>query len=543
MTSAHAYRGLHAPERWVLPAVLAEQAQRQPEAPWFIGVEGECMSFGQAHADVQRAAGHFAALGVRRGDPVVLLAGNHADFIRAWLGLLRLGAVAVLLNTELRGAFLRHQLLNSGAALAVVDADLLAAVEAVAAEVTALRRVLVIGGGAPVNGTPARLPWQAWQQATAFDGPLPQAQDTACIMYTSGTNGPSKGVLMPHAHCTLFGIGSMRSVQACDSDRWYIALPLFHANGLLIQLGATLLAGIPAIVRSRFSASQWLADIGQHRATVTNCLGALAAFIGATKPTEHDRAHALRVVSNGPNLPVLETLFRQRFGVADVVSGYGMTEVNMPVWGRIGRSTPGAAGWVHSDHFELIIAHPDTDAELPRGSMGEILIRPRVPFGFMTGYHQASEKTVEAWRNLWFHSGDAGVMDADGLVTFVDRIKDCIRRRGENIAANEVESLLATLPGVAEIAAYAVPSDLAGGEDELMLAIVPNPGVKLTTPDLLALAETADALLPRFARPRYLQALPELPKTATGKVQRAVLRKAGAMGALDRGEARHRAGP
>ena len=544
MTSAPTYSGLHTPERWVLPAVLAEQAAQQADAPWFIGIGGETLSFGQAHADVQRAAGHFAQLGVQRGDAVVLMAGNHADFIRAWLGLLSLGAVAVLLNTELRGAFLRHQLHNSGAAWAVVDADLLTAVDAVAAEVPSLTRVLVLGDAAaaatPAPASPARLPWQDWQRASRYTGPLPQAQDTACIMYTSGTSGPSKGVLMPHAHCTLFGIGSVESVQARADDRWYIALPLFHANGLLIQLAATLLAGIPAIVRPRFSASQWLADIRQHRATVTNCLGALAAFIGATPATDQDRDHALRVISNGPNLPALEAMFRQRFGVRDVVSGYGMTEVNMPIWGHIGHSTPGAAGWVHTDHFELIIANPETDAELPRGAMGEILIRPRVPFGFMTGYHQAPERTVEAWRNLWFHSGDAGVMDASGLVTFVDRIKDCIRRRGENIAANEVENLLSHLPGVAEIAAYAVPSSIAGGEDELMLAIVPNPGVELTASALLALAESADALLPRFARPRYLQALAELPKTATGKVQRAVLRKAGSAGAVDRGEEQRR---
>jgi len=163
-------------------------------------------------------------------------------------------------------------------------------------------------------------------------------------------------------------------------------------------------------------------------------------------------------------------------------------------------------------------------------------VRPRVPFAFMQGYLGMPEKTMEAWRNLWFHTGDGGVMDVDGLVTFTDRLKDCIRRRGENIAATEVEALLGgRLAGIGEIAAFPVPSDVPGGEDELMLAIVPASEAKL---DLAAIGDAAEALLPRFARPRYLQQVAELPKTATGKVQRAVLRQRGCVEAFDRGDQR-----
>jgi crotonobetaine/carnitine-CoA ligase len=219
-----------------------------------------------------------------------------------------------------------------------------------------------------------------------------------------------------------------------------------------------------------------------------------------------------------------------------VISGFGMTEINMPVWGRVGRSTPGASGWVHSDHFELIVADPQTDRSVPAGEVGEILVRPKVPWGFMAGYQGMPEKTVDAWRNLWFHTGDAGRLDADGVLTFVERLKDCIRRRGENIAAAEVEMLVATLRGVAEVAAYAVPSDVPGGEDELMLSIVADPDMEAGAPALVALGDAAEALLPRFARPRYLRWVSELPKTATGKVQRSVLRQAGTAAALDRGD-------
>ena len=528
------YSGLNDPARWVLPEVLAEQAQVQPDAPWIIAVDGERWTFGAALADVQRAAGHFVALGVKPGDRVLLMMPNGIDFVRAWLGLLSLGAVAVLLNTELRGAFLRHQLHNSGAALGIVADELLPAVAAVAADVPHLRTLLLTGdGAASVTAGPALHSWNAWRTAEPFAGPPPLERDIACVMYTSGTSGPAKGVLMPHAHCTLYGIGALRATQLGPDDRYYIVLPLYHANGLLMQLGATLLAGTPAILRTRFSASAWLSDIREQGATVTNLLGVLAAFVVGQPATARDREHRLRAVLNGPNLPAHEQAFRERFGVRDVISGFGMTEINMPVWGRVGRSTPGASGWVHDDHFELVIADPDTDRPVPSDTVGEILVRPRLPWGFMAGYQGLPSQTVEAWRNLWFHTGDAGTLSEDGVLTFVDRLKDCIRRRGENIAASEVESLINDLPGVAEVAAYAVPSDIPGGEDELMLSIVRNPAAPAT---LEAIGHAAEGLLPRFARPRYLRWVDELPKTATGKVQRALLRQAGSAGALDRGD-------
>ena len=221
---------------------------------------------------------------------------------------------------------------------------------------------------------------------------------------------------------------------------------------------------------------------------------------------------------------------RRRFGVPDVVSAFGMTECNIPIWGQIGRSVPGAAGWVHEDHFEVLIVSPEDDRPMPPGEVGEILVRPKVSFGFMAGYHNAPEKTVEALRNLWFHTGDAGMMDENGLVTYVDRLKDCIRRRGQNISAAEIEAVVEGLSGVAEVAAVAVPSDIPGAEDEVLLTLVAVHGEVI---DMQAVMQRAAEQLPRFAQPRYVRIAEELPKTATGKVQRAVLRKQGTAGAQD----------
>jgi len=519
------YSGLRDQHRWALPEVLAEQSRTQPGRRWIEMTDGDTLTFGQAEADVSRIAGFLAGLGIKPGDMVAVFLPNSPDFVRVWVGLGRLGAVAVLLNTELTGSFLRHQLESCGATLAVLDRTRLDGLRSVAGDLTHLQRIIVVDAEVSVDSKPFEaIEWHTWKSAPAYDGARPRPQDIACVMYTSGTSGPSKGVLMPHAHCYLYGLGAIDALQLTSEDRYYIVLPLFHANGLLMQLGAALIAGIPAVVRPRFSASAWLDDVRRHRATVTNTLGAVAPFILKQPPSGADRDHDLRAIMCAPNVAEHEAAFRERFGVKDILSGFGMTEVNIPVWGRIGQSRPGAAGWVHRDHFEVVIADPETDTLVPSGQIGEILVRPKIPFGFMAGYHGLPDKTVEAWRNLWFHTGDAGVMDDTGLVTFVDRIKDCIRRRGENISASEVEAALIELPGIAELAAFAVPSSVRGGEDELMLAVVPMPGASLT-PQVIA--DHAHKVLPRFARPRFIELVSELPKTATGKVQRAQLRRRG----------------
>jgi len=528
------YSGLADTARWSLIDALEEQGTRHADATWVQMTDGPSLSFGAARADAARVAAFLHALGVAPGEPVIVMLPNGLDLIRIWLGIGRLGAIAVLLNPELRGSFLEHQVRNCGAALAIVDAALLDTFREATRGIGSLRRTCIVGaGGEPAvpGGNGACGDFAGWIHATPWNGARPRHLDTFCILYTSGTSGPAKGVVMPHAHCTLYGIGTLKCFQLQSSDRYYIVLPLFHVNGLLMQLGATLLAGIAAVVRPRFSASGWLADIRAHRATVTNTLGTLSAFIIAQPPSALDRDHDLRALLNAPNPPEHEAQFRTRFGIRDVLSGFGMTECNIPVWGRLGESRPGAAGWTHAEHFDLIIADPDTDAPRSPGEIGEILVRPRVAFGFMREYLGLPDRTLEAWRNLWFHTGDAATMTADGLVTFVDRIKDCIRRRGENISAAEVEGVIATLAGVAEICACAVSSGRIGDEDEILLAVVLAPGATLTRE---AIAAHADARLPRFARPRFIRILPGLPKTATGKVQRAVLRSQGAAEAWDR---------
>jgi len=526
------YSGIDDPSQWVLPLVLQEQAHNSPDSTWILFAEGESLTFGEAAQDAQKVAGYFESLGVNRGDRVAMMLPNCCDFIRVWQGLGRLGAVAVLLNTELRGSFLRHQLQNSAVELIVVHDSLLQAVEMLAADIPTLRRIIVVGEiSAPMPAGITHLDWTAWRDAAPYCGEMPKPQDIALIMYTSGTSGPAKGVLMPHAHLTLFGIGTIDAMGLNEHDRYYTVLPLFHANGLLEQVAATLLCGITNVIRARFSATAWLDDIRTFGATATSFLGVMAQYIVGQPPTNKDREHQLRAIIMAPYVPEFDSIFRHRFGVADILTGFGMTEANICVLGKVAeRQGPGAP--VYDKYFEVIVADPDTDLAVPQGQLGEILVRPRQPYAFMAGYDAMPDKTVEAWRNLWFHTGDAGVKSADGNVAFVDRIKDCIRRRSENISANDVEAALAGIPGISEVAAFAVPSEIPGGEDEVMLACVLEPGAKLSA---VQLGDMAEPLLPRFARPRYVELVGELPKTATGKIQRAVLRKRGSAKALDRG--------
>ncbi|RYE54644.1 MAG: long-chain fatty acid--CoA ligase, partial [Rhizobiaceae bacterium] len=450
-----------------------EQARAKADQIFVSIVGGGALTFGELRDQVAQFASMLASFGVVAGDHIAIMLPNGLDFIRAWAGVGRLGAVAVVINTELTGTFLQHPLADSMPKILIVHSDYLERIDDLGDGVSAIGQIIVAGTAPTVETARLHL-FEGWKRMALYSGPMPAAHDLACIMYTSGTTGAPKGVLMPHGHCYLFGLGAVDNLGVNPEDRYYICLPLFHANGLLMQLSAAMIAGARAIIRDRFSASIWLDDVRASRATITHCLGVISAFVIAQPPRIDDRDHALRLILSAPNHPDHELAWRERFGIADVVSGFGMTEVNIPLYGDRTQPRPGSCGRAYSRYFEVEIRDSATDIPVDRGEVGEIMVRPRVASGFMAGYHGLPERTVEAWRNFWFHTGDSGRMDAEGYVYFIDRIKDCIRRRGENVSATDIEAAFLDLPGVAEIAAYAVPSEIDGGEDEIMLALVPS---------------------------------------------------------------------
>lgn len=508
-------RGLPAAER-TLPRLLERQAARHGDKP-LLRFDGAERSFAQVRDAAAQAAGTLAAAGIGRGDRVALMCENRLELLDLILGCAWLGAVAVPLNTALRGVGLEHQLVNSGARALALDSALCEVLEPIA-KPPALEAVWALDGlpervpaGYPVAGPPA--PGAAVAPAGAEPG------ETAAILYTSGTTGPAKGVQCPQAQFYWWGVLMGETLEVGEDDVLYTNLPLFHTNALNAFVTA-LVAGAVFHVGPRFSASRFWSRVTEAGATVTYLLGAMVNILASRPPSPaEDRAHSVRVAL-APATPVaLFDAFRERFGI-QLVEAYGSTETNAAIAVAPGDQRAGWMGRVRSGfHARVVDEH---DEEVAPGEAGELVLRHDEPYAFATGYFGMDDKTVEAWRNLWFHTGDRVLRDEEGWFRFMDRLKDAIRRRGENISAFEVEQALLLHPAVASAAVFPVASELA--EDEVAAAIVLAEGETVGCEELIRHCEP---LLAYFAIPRYLRFVAELPSTANGKVRKAVLRDAG----------------
>ena len=517
---------------WTLVSLVARQAEAHGEREFMTFEHGTTLTFASLHRDSAVVARKLAGLGVGPGDRVMVMLKNRIEFMLTMLAIMRLGAIFVPINTELKGAFLQHQMRNAEPRVIFLDAVLGDAFDAVKGGNDNLGAVIYVAGDVPderpvvLAGARAMTFAAFFALAAAEDDVLvtPKAEDIACIMYTSGTTGPSKGVLMPHAHCYLFGHGMARVMQMTEQDCQYVCMPLFHAMGLLLQVISSLISGSKVYCIERFSPNTWLDDVRACGATVSNALGVIPEFIFRTPETEFDRAHNLRRVVAVPIAAEWGNAMEQRFGFK-FIQAYGMTEVNIPCYTTEDDPLlPGLAGHVQEDFFEVRVVNSETDVPLPQGQIGEIVVRPKVPSCFNQGYFRMPEKTVEAWRNLWFHSGDAGRFDEQGRLYYADRIRDRIRRRGENISSFEIEQVLNDHPDINESAVVGIRVDGAGGEDEVKAYIVTDGGADI---DNVALLDYCVQQIPRFAVPRYIEAVETLAKTATGKIQKEPLRRAG----------------
>ncbi|MGE0732722.1 MAG: AMP-binding protein [Acidimicrobiia bacterium] len=516
---------------WTLPELLRRRADELGDAE-FVSAEGESISFRGLDEASDRVATALGRLGVQPGDRVLALALNSVAFLVAMLATHKRRAIFTPINTELKGSFLEHQVRNSDPRVVLVDAELLDAFTLVDTNGVGIEHTVIIGGDGdvPVGSRPAALAatrWHGWDElaATAVDpSALLRAEpsDVCTIMYTSGTTGPAKGVLLPQAHLVLFAKGAAEATALTPADRYYVCMPFFHANALFMQIYACLWAGCAATVVKRFSVGAWLDDVIDCGATATNALGVMPEFIYRRPPDPRDRGgHRLTRIMAVPIGEEWGAPFEERFGVR-LVQGFGMTEINMVAYSDPADPViPGCAGRVLEEFFEVIVADPDTDEALPPDTVGEILVRPRQPFCFNVGYFKMDDKTVEAWRNLWFHTGDAGRFDAEGRLHFVDRLKDRIRRRGENISSYEIEQVLNNHPAVFESAAVGVKVAGAGGEEEIKAVLVAEPGATIDPAELIAFCVER---MPRFAVPRYVEIVDALDKTPSGKVRKQSLR-------------------
>ena len=519
-------------ERWTLVEAVRHQARAQGEREFLSFENGERLSFAEFDRLTDCLATALADLGLTAGDRILGLLTNSKEFMITMIATHKLRAVFVPVNTELRGGFLEHQIINSSPRIIVVDDNLMGRFSSFDPSETGIETV--VGVGDESSPDISKLGLLAEVSQVRMDSLLdttpntekladPSPSDVCTIMYTSGTTGPSKGVLMPQGHCYLFALGIVAAMELTEQDRYFCCMPLFHANGLFMQVYASLLAGSSCHVTKRFSVTDWLNIVREENITVTNALGVMPEFIFRSPPSPNDRDHKMTRILAIPVAEEWGVAMQERFGVK-LRQGFGMTEVNMVAYSDLDDPVmSGCAGPPLSDFFEVIIADPDSDVELPRDQVGEILVRPKIPFCFNVGYFKMPDKTVEAWRNLWFHTGDAGRMDSEGRLFFVDRIKDRIRRRGENISSYELEQTLNEFPGVIESAAVGLRVPGAGGEDEIKAVIAING----PSPDPEAFLDWCVPRMPRHTVPRYLEFVAELDKTASGKIRKQAIRDAG----------------
>lgn len=521
---------------WTVVHLVRQQAERLGEKTCLTFDTGLELTYAGLDRRSDDLAAALAGVGVGSGDRVFCLVKNRAEFMVALFGIMKTGAVFVPINTDLRGAFLQHQLRNSEPKVALVDVDLVRSFDGVDAGDARPEHVVIVGGEPPAE-LPAALQGAKISGFDEFEatgkGRTPPAieptiHDICAIMYTSGTTGPAKGVLLPHGHFYVWPERQLAKVGQTADDVYYICMPLFHVNALNLQCLGTLMAGGRAHVVQRFSPNRWLDEVIETGATLTNLLGVMPEFVFNTPADPRDRDHRLRRVLAVPISREWGSAMEERFGF-QIMQGFGMTECGMTAWGDYTESglEPGCAGYIDDEFYEARIGDPETDVPVGVDEVGELIIRPKYPGIFSAGYYKMPEKTVEAWRNLWFHTGDACRIDAKGRLHYVDRIKDCIRRRGENISAFEVEQVINAHPDIAESAVVGVKVEGAGGEEEVMAVIVEAAGKSVEPKDLL---DYCTPRMPRYAVPRFVRKIGELDKTASGKLRKGDLRDEGVTG-------------
>ena len=514
------------PHDRTLPVMLARQAEAFGECPLLV-FHDETWSYAHAAKVAAAMAKCLAAAGIAPGDRVALLVGNRSEFMRCFLGCAWLGAIAVPINTASRGAQLGHIFATCNAKLLVVEVGLLEALKTIGDVEIGLRTIWVVDDAAQ---QPSGLEFDAGARAAEWKiEPLPEPGpemephevapgDTVAILFTSGTTGLSKGVCCPHAQYFWWGHHTAQLLRIREGDVLLTPLPLFHTNALNSFYQA-LLTGSTLVVESRFSVSRFFSSLAGHRATATYLLGAMVPMLLSRPPCDEDRNHRTRIALAPAAPPHQRAEFTRRFGIG-LIDGYGSTETNFVIGATLEESRPGLMGKVRPGFSARVVDGHDNP--LPAGVAGELLLRADEPYAFSSGYFGMAEKTVEAWRNLWFHTGDRVVADESGYFRFIDRMKDVIRRRGENISSFEVEQVLISHPAVANAAVYPVRSELA--EDEVMAAVVLRPSAALTPEQLLDFCQPR---MPYFAVPRYIDFVSDLPMTKNGKVTKFALQERG----------------
>ena len=490
-------------------------------------VEGRHKTYAGVHQDSDRLAAGLASLGLGPDDRSCLMMQNSLECIDAWFAMAKAGVVEVPVNQSYRGHLLEYLIGQSRSRAVVCDADYLDRIAEAASALPNLEHVVVnrAEGAARETGTP-EFPAHVTVHELADlyrDAPAPEPdldwRDTAVILYTSGTTGPSKGVVLCHEANLNLARHTVDLVGYGPDDVLYTAFPLFHINAKYTSVMCAMEADARLIMDRRFSASRFWDRCRADGITAFNYQGGLLMMLWKQPERPDDADNPVRNGFGAPCPVDIWAPFEERFGV-HLTEVYGMTEVAITTENRRGRRKIGTAGRESPLYHVMVV--DSQDRPVPAGTAGEIVVRPKRSHIMIDRYFDMPDATVEAFRNLWFHTGDRGRLDEDGYLTFIDRMKDCVRRRGENISSYEVEAVINTCEAVLESAVIGVPSEL--GEEEVMAVVVRKPDHELSEVELL------DHCVPRmahFAVPRYVRWADELPKTPSERVQKFKLRESG----------------
>ncbi len=500
-------------EMCVTRYALERCARQTPSKVFAVFEDGEEWRYDELHTRVRKLAAGFASVGVNRGDHVAVWMFDGKEAILTFFALNYLGAVFVPFNTAYKGKVLEHVLDNSDGKLLVIHAQLLERLHNI--DTAAIATIVCVGEGS----APKKFESFAFSNLLNSEAALPELDspiepwDTQSIIYTSGTTGPSKGVLSSYLHIfTNAGPETWHFVTG--EDRFLINMPIFHIGGMGVIFVMLVRGGSIAVMDSFVTEKFW-PFVRETKTTAVFLLGVMATFLLKQEPSEDDRNHDVRTTFM---VPLTETCteFHHRFGT-DVYTIFNMTEISSPIVSDPNPTKRGTCGKARPGVDVRLV--DENDCEVPVGEIGEMIVRTDRPWGMNSGYYKRPEATAEAWRNGWFHTGDCFRQDEEGFFYFVDRMKDAIRRRGENISSFEVEAEVVAYPTVREAAAYAVPSNV--GEDEVMVSVAPIEGESI---DPKALIEFLGERMAYFMVPRYLRIVDELPKTPSSKVMKHILR-------------------
>ena len=521
-------------KEWVLPKVLKEQSEKNGNKDFLQFSYNNPLTYSEVNTLANRIANSLNKLGVNKGEKVSVYMPNSLELCLSWFGILKNGSVMVPINTAYVMDFLQYIIESSDSKIIIIAEEYMDRLKNIEDRIPLIENVIVWPreekSSLDLMNYKGKAKIYSWKEfVESGDKNEPEVEithlDHARLMYTSGTTGRSKGVVRPCAADYSSAMNYSLVMDITPDDVVFTCLPLFHSNAMVMGVYPAMIQGAKVVVEEKYSASNFWKWMKDFKITKFNLVGVMSYFMWNAPVVPEENEHNVKLVLGSPAPHDIIEEFMERFGIK-FMEGYGLTEVGQCTFMRPGEPFRIGSCGKESPGYEIKIVNPDTDEELPPDTPGELVLRPRIPNICLHYYHKMPEKTVSDFRNFWFHTGDLCRKDDDGYIFFMDRVKDYIRRRGENISSFEVENMVSSHPGINEAAAIAVKVDEEGrySEDEVMIVVVKEKDENLDPKEII---EFLKPIMPKFMIPRFIKFRDSLPKTPTNRVQKAKLREEG----------------